>query len=109
MVFCDAVVVIEAQSQRKRRRSERQAVLRKECFLLGVRVTVKDELSAAARQVKGQETGQGIRTGRIVEARIGDAELKAFGHKRKRELHAELDVVSSLHVREIGFDAGVVQ
>ena len=48
----DPVVVIETQTQRERRISPGYVVLRKECFLLDVCVTVKNKRTSSTRKVK---------------------------------------------------------
>src|SRR5205823_20911 len=65
--------------------------------------------ATATGQIKLKQAGQKVRTRRIVEVWIGNAETEVLSQKRVRELHTEFCVVNSFDVRQIRAHAGVRQ
>ena len=81
MVFAYSGVVVEAQPCAERERAQGDCVLRVDRRLFDVGVAVENEHAAAARQVERQQAGQERVARRVVENRVGDAELESLGQK----------------------------
>src|SRR5436853_7613025 len=109
MAVAEAVVVVETKARVESQIAERDCVLRVGGLLLNVRVAVEGELMSAARQVEREEAGQEAFAFGVVEVRVGDGELEILRQERVLELNAELCVVATADVCDVGAHARVVQ